>query len=121
MVDNILKVLEEDEKCWITFKSMTSNAEHTHLYKKSGFPSKGNKLIVINVETDKLEDLEKDSIIRWGRTDFAPKWGNDIPAWFRTMGRKFRGEGEFSQSPAVQKTRALRKLRYNTNVSKNKS
>jgi len=73
MVDNILRVLEEDGKCWITFKSMTSNAEHTHLYRKSIFPSKGNKLIVINVETEKLEDLEKESIIRWGRADFATR------------------------------------------------
>jgi|AOAMet1_04_M0_20_1038515.scaffolds.fasta_scaffold57435_1 hypothetical protein len=73
MVDNILTVLEEDDKCWITFKSMTSNAEHTHLYRKSGLPSKGNKLIVINVETDTFEDLEKDSIIRWGRADFATR------------------------------------------------
>ncbi len=73
MVDNILRVLEEDDKCWITFKSMTSNAEHTHLYRKSGLPSKGNKLIVINVETEKLEDLEKESIIRWGRADFVTR------------------------------------------------
>ena len=47
------------------------------------------------------------------KEDNLPKWGNDVPAWFRTMGRKFRGEGEFSQSPAVQKTRELRKKRYN--------
>ena len=73
IVDNILKVLEEDDKCWITFKSMTSNAEHTHLYRKSTFPSNGNKLIVINVETERVEDLEKDSIIRWGRANFATR------------------------------------------------
>ena len=73
IVDNILKVLEEDDKCWITFKSMTSNAEHTHLYRKSIFPSNGNKLIVINVETERVEDLEKESIIRWGRADFATR------------------------------------------------
>ena len=73
MVDNILRVLEEDDKCWITFKSMTSNAEHTHLYRKSIFPSNGNKLIVINVETERVEDLEKESIIRWGRADFATR------------------------------------------------
>ena len=73
MVDNILKVLEEDEKCWITFKSMTSTAEYTHLYRKSDFPSKGNKLVVINAETGTLEDIEKDSIIRWGRADFVHK------------------------------------------------
>ena len=46
------------------------------------------------------------------KEDSLPKWGNDVDAWFRTMGRKFRGEGEFSQSPAVQKTRELRKNRY---------
>tara|TARA_Y100000758_G_scaffold96564_1_gene66780 strand:- start:130 stop:300 length:171 start_codon:yes stop_codon:yes gene_type:complete len=51
----------------------------------------------------------------------APKWGNDVDAWFKTMGRKFRGEGEFSQSPAVQKTRELRKLRYTREIKKNNS
>ena len=51
----------------------------------------------------------------------TPKWGNDVEAWFKTMGRKFRGEGEFSQSPAVQKTRELRKLRYNREIKKNNS
>jgi hypothetical protein len=69
MVDNILEILEEDDKCWITFKSMTSSTEHTRLYRKSGLPSKGNKLIVINAETSAFEDIEKESIVSWRRAD----------------------------------------------------
>jgi len=67
MVDNLIKTLDREGKCWITFKSMTSDTEHTNLYEKSGLPSKGDKLIVVNAKTKALEDIDKESIIGWGK------------------------------------------------------
>ena len=67
MVDNLIKALDREGKCWITFESMTSDTEHTNLYEKSGLPSKGDKLIVVNVKTGALEDIDKESIIGWGK------------------------------------------------------
>ena len=110
MIDNIIRALDVDGKCWITFKSMTSDAQHTHLYEKSGLPSKGDKLIVVNAETRALEDIEKKSIFGWSKFEPFPMKKTDIG--FRTM----KEADEFGQSLAVQKTRERRKNRYDKKV-----
>ena len=69
MTENIIEALDRGERCWITFKSMTSDTEHTHLYKGSCYPSNGDKMLVVNVETEELEDIEKSSIISWTKID----------------------------------------------------
>jgi hypothetical protein len=78
MVDNILKALDKGDECWITFRSMTSDTEHTHLYKGSRYPSNGDKLLVVNVRTKELEDIQKESIIGWQRSP-VPGWGFEDP------------------------------------------
>ena len=69
MADDIVQALDGGAMCWITFKSMTSDTEHTHLYKGSCYPSNGDKMLVVNVETEELEDIEKISIISWTKID----------------------------------------------------
>ena len=105
MIDNIIRALDVDGKCWITFKSMTSDAQHTHLYEKSGLPSKGDKLIVVNADTRALEDIEKKSIFGWSKFEPFPK-----------RDRIDQEADEFGQSLAVQKTRERRKSRYDKKV-----
>tara|TARA_X000001382_G_scaffold7081_1_gene5453 strand:+ start:1356 stop:1595 length:240 start_codon:yes stop_codon:yes gene_type:complete len=78
MGDNIIQALDRGERCWITFKSMTSDAEYTHLYEGSCYPSNGDKLLVVNVDTKELEDIEKASIIGWQRSP-VPGWGFEAP------------------------------------------
>ena len=115
MIDNIIRALDVDGKCWITFKSMTSDAQHTHLYEKSGLPSKGDKLIVVNADTRALEDIEKTSIFGWSKFEPFPKRDRidqEADIGFRTM----KEADEFGQSLAVQKTRERRKSRYDKKV-----
>ena len=105
MIDNIIRALDIDGKCWITFKSMTSDAQYTYLYEKSGLPCKGNKLRVVNAETSALEDIEKESIFGWSKFEPFPK-----------RDRIDQEADEFGQSLAVQKTRERRKSRYDKKV-----
>ena len=73
MVDNIIEALDAGDKCWITFKSMTSDTKYTRLYEGSCYPSNGDKMLVVNVETKELEDIEKKTIIEWQRSSTLVK------------------------------------------------